>query len=45
MSNDGRKVGFSIVDEEQEVMGIDTLDDLVVAQDLFAKKNIQTKRF
>jgi bifunctional UDP-N-acetylglucosamine pyrophosphorylase/glucosamine-1-phosphate N-acetyltransferase len=37
MSNDGRKVGFALVDEEQEVMGIDTRDDLVLAQALFAK--------
>jgi len=37
MSNDGCKVGYSIVDEEQEVMGIDTHDDLVLAQALFTK--------
>jgi bifunctional UDP-N-acetylglucosamine pyrophosphorylase/glucosamine-1-phosphate N-acetyltransferase len=40
MSNDGRKVGFSLVDEEEEVMGIDTLDDLVLAQALFRKRNL-----
>jgi len=45
MSNDGRKVGFSLVEEENEVMGIDTLEDLVLAQALFAKRNIHTKRF
>ncbi|MBW2333191.1 MAG: NTP transferase domain-containing protein [Deltaproteobacteria bacterium] len=45
MSNDGRKIGFSLVEEENEVMGIDTLEDLVLAQALFAKRNIQTKRF
>ena len=37
MSNDGCKVGFTLVDEEQEVMGIDTRDDLVLAQALFTK--------
>ncbi|MBW2003507.1 MAG: NTP transferase domain-containing protein [Deltaproteobacteria bacterium] len=45
MSDDGCKVGYSLVDEEQEVMGIDTRDDLVLAQALFAKRNIHTKRF
>ena len=38
MSNDGCKVGFNLVDEEQEVMGIDTCDDLVLAQALFRKE-------
>ena len=37
MSNDRCKVGFNLVDEEQEVMGIDTRDDLVLAQALFRK--------
>jgi len=45
MSNDGRKVGFSLVDEEQEVMGIDTRDDLVLAQALFAKGINRQKKF
>jgi len=45
MSNDGRKVGFSLVDEEQEVMGIDTCDDLVLAQALFAKGINRQKSF
>jgi len=45
MSNDGRKVGFSLVEEENEVMGIDTLEDLVLAQALFAKRNKSTKKF
>jgi bifunctional UDP-N-acetylglucosamine pyrophosphorylase/glucosamine-1-phosphate N-acetyltransferase len=45
MSNDGRKVGFSLVDEEQEVMGIDTRDDLVLAQALFAKGINRQKSF
>ena len=45
MSNDGVKVGFSLVDKEEEVMGIDTLDDLVFAQALFKKENLKTKRF
>lgn len=40
MSNDGRNVGFSLVEEENEVMGIDTLEDLVLAQALFAKRKI-----
>ena len=37
ISNDGRKVGFALVGEEKEVMGIDTRGDLVSAQALFAK--------
>ena len=45
MSNDGRKVGVSLVDEEQEVMGIDTRDDLVLAQALFAKGINRQKKF
>jgi bifunctional UDP-N-acetylglucosamine pyrophosphorylase / glucosamine-1-phosphate N-acetyltransferase len=45
MNNDGLKVGFSLVEEEQEVMGIDTRDDLIVAQELFAQSNGHTKKF
>jgi len=45
MSNDGRKVGFSLVEEENEVMGIDTLEDLVLAQAIFANRNEEIKRF
>jgi len=45
MSNDGCKVGVSLVDEEQEVMGIDTRDDLVLAQALFAKGINRQKKF
>jgi len=45
MSNDGRKVGFSLVGEEQEVMGIDTRDDLVLAQALFAQGINRQKSF
>jgi len=40
MSNDGLKVGFVLVEEEEEVMGIDTLEDLSLAQAIFAKRNV-----
>jgi len=39
MNNDGITVGFMVVDEEREVMGIDTVEDLVLAQGIFAKRN------
>ena len=44
MDNDGLTVGFSCVDEETEVMGIDTLEDLLLAQRIFAERDRQTKR-
>lgn len=44
MNNDGLTVGFTAVDEEKEVMGIDTREDLVLAQGIFAKRNRQVKR-
>ncbi|RLB26416.1 MAG: MobA-like NTP transferase domain containing protein, partial [Deltaproteobacteria bacterium] len=44
MNNDGLTVGFTAVDEEKEVMGIDTREDLVLAQEIFAKRNRQVKR-
>jgi bifunctional UDP-N-acetylglucosamine pyrophosphorylase/glucosamine-1-phosphate N-acetyltransferase len=45
MSSDGLRVGFTIAEHEQEVMGIDTREDLVLAQNIFAKRNWQAKRF
>ncbi len=39
MNNDGITVGLMVVDEEREVMGIDTVEDLVLAQGIFAKGN------
>jgi bifunctional UDP-N-acetylglucosamine pyrophosphorylase / glucosamine-1-phosphate N-acetyltransferase len=39
MANDGLAVGFSLAEEEQEVMGIDTKEDLLTAQRLFARKS------
>jgi len=45
MNNDGLAVGLVVVDEEKEVMGIDTLEDLVFAQSTFAERNRQTKSF
>jgi bifunctional UDP-N-acetylglucosamine pyrophosphorylase/glucosamine-1-phosphate N-acetyltransferase len=39
MNNDGVTVGFIVVDEEKEVMGIDTVEDLALAQSIFAKRN------
>ena len=38
MANDGLTVGFTVTEEEQEVMGIDTVEDLVLAQRIFAKR-------
>jgi bifunctional UDP-N-acetylglucosamine pyrophosphorylase/glucosamine-1-phosphate N-acetyltransferase len=43
MSHGGLLVGFTVAEEEQEVMGIDTVDDLAVAQRIFA--NRLAKRF
>jgi bifunctional UDP-N-acetylglucosamine pyrophosphorylase/glucosamine-1-phosphate N-acetyltransferase len=43
MTNDGLRVGFSVAEEEQEVMGIDTVEDLISAQRLFGKT--KGKRF
>jgi len=37
-ANDGLRVGFSLAEGEQEVMGIDTVEDLMAAQRLFAKR-------
>ena len=45
MNNDGLKVGFIVVEEEKEVMGIDTLEDLVLAQNRFANMNGRQKGF
>jgi bifunctional UDP-N-acetylglucosamine pyrophosphorylase/glucosamine-1-phosphate N-acetyltransferase len=39
MNNDGLTIGYIIADEEQEVMGIDTVEDLVLAQAMFAEMN------
>ena len=39
MNNDGLTVGYTVVEEEQEVMGIDTVEDLVLAQGLFSEMN------
>jgi bifunctional UDP-N-acetylglucosamine pyrophosphorylase/glucosamine-1-phosphate N-acetyltransferase len=41
MNNDALTVGFIVVDEEKEVMGIDTCEDLLLAQGMFAKRNRQ----
>lgn len=45
MNNDGLKVGFIVVEEEKEVMGVDTLEDLVLAQNRFANMNSRQKGF
>jgi bifunctional UDP-N-acetylglucosamine pyrophosphorylase/glucosamine-1-phosphate N-acetyltransferase len=44
MNTDGLTVGLIVVDEDKEVMGIDTLEDLVLAQSIFAKRRRQVKR-
>jgi len=36
MSNDGLRTGVSLVDEETEAMGVDTVEDLISAQRIFA---------
>jgi bifunctional UDP-N-acetylglucosamine pyrophosphorylase/glucosamine-1-phosphate N-acetyltransferase len=38
MANDGLPVGFTVTGEEEEVMGIDTVEDLMLAQRLFAQE-------
>ena len=35
MTDDGLRVGFNMVEEEKEVMGIDTQEDLILAQAIF----------
>jgi len=45
LHDDGFRVGFTIAEQEQEVMGIDTLEDLMLAQGIFAKRQRQAKRF
>ncbi|MFW6114716.1 MAG: NTP transferase domain-containing protein [Thermodesulfobacteriota bacterium] len=42
MTNDGVSVGFAIAEEEQEVMGIDTVEDLIWAQEIFSKNRGKT---
>ncbi len=44
INDDGLPVGFILVDKEDEVMGIDTLEDLVLAQTTFAGRNKEVKR-
>ena len=44
MNDDGLPVGFILVDKEDEVMGIDTLEDLVLAQTTFARRNKEVKK-
>jgi len=44
MSNDQLAVGFVVVDEEKEVMGIDTREDLLLAQSVFAGRNARAER-
>ena len=41
MTNDGLTVGFTVTEEEQEVMGIDTIEDLMLAQRIFAKRKVK----
>ncbi len=41
ISNDGSGVGFVLAGEEDEVMGIDTIEDLIFAQGLFARMRRQ----
>jgi bifunctional UDP-N-acetylglucosamine pyrophosphorylase/glucosamine-1-phosphate N-acetyltransferase len=38
MANDGLAVGYTMTEKEQEVMGVDTVEDLMTAQRLFAKR-------
>ena len=37
MEHDGLTVGFTVTEEEHEVMGIDTMEDLMLAQRIFAQ--------
>ena len=39
ISNDGHSVGFALVEEENEFVGIDTIEDLIYAQGLFSQMN------
>jgi bifunctional UDP-N-acetylglucosamine pyrophosphorylase/glucosamine-1-phosphate N-acetyltransferase len=41
MANDGLMVGFTVTEDEQEVMGIDTVEDLMLAQRIFAKREVK----
>lgn len=41
MANNGLTVGFTVTEEEQEVMGIDTIEDLMLAQRIFAKRKVK----
>lgn len=41
MANDGLTVGFTVTEEEMEVMGIDTIEDLMLAQRIFAKRKVK----
>jgi len=38
MANDGLAVGCTMTEQEQEVMGIDTVEDLTLAQRIFGRK-------
>jgi len=42
MTKDGLPVGFAIAENEQEVMGIDTMEDLVWAQKIFSNNGGKT---
>jgi bifunctional UDP-N-acetylglucosamine pyrophosphorylase/glucosamine-1-phosphate N-acetyltransferase len=42
--DDGCSVGFALAEEACEVMGVDTVEDLVFAQQLFAERNREGKR-
>jgi len=44
LNNDGLTVGFALAEQEHEVLGIDTHEDLMVAQSIFAKKDREVKR-
>ena len=39
ISNDGHSVGFALAEEENEFVGIDTIEDLIYAQGLFSQMN------
>lgn len=43
--DDGCRVGFALAEEAYEVMGIDTVEDLVFAQQLFGERNGEKKAF
>jgi bifunctional UDP-N-acetylglucosamine pyrophosphorylase/glucosamine-1-phosphate N-acetyltransferase len=42
MNNDRLTVGYTVAEEEQEVMGIDTVEDLLLAQSIFKNRLVQT---